>query len=483
LSRHKRAKKWQKYYYELKVGFMIEYKKKGGKMKYVYNLKNIEMEEISELDKILTKDDLVNAYVFSLKFPSENVEWVLRTNDEGNLHSWLNEIKKQQLDPTSEEEKLLAKMLSEKAPKSSFKFNSSKHNTGVQQLAISGPTNVQHAQHIDRKSFVMETTRVDDIIIGERIGGGNFGDVYRGKWQSTVEVALKKLKKQDQVEEFVAETNMLRNLKAHPNIVRFIGTYVDNENADYLVTEFCPYGSLNQFLFNRDEDFAEQQLVGFALDCSAGMQFLESSKIVHRDLSARNLLVSMAQGRYSALVSDFGMSRLVSNDYYATQNSLFPVKWSSPESITNEKFTHKSDVWSFGITCWEIFELGAIPYYGKTNQEVVTFVVKENGRLNQPKRCPDEMFTIMMECWESSPKDRPDFNQITKKLAKLIAKKSKSVEKKTELTDSTYDVAPSNEMLTSSIENNEYMKSPENQQYVLAPTIDQYSKNPNLIDN
>ena len=85
--------------------------------------------------------------------------------------------------------------------------------------------------------------------------------------------------------------------------------------------------------------------------------YLASLKIVHRDLACRNILVGKGQ---ILKVSDFGMSRNVTYDsaYIKTTNGPQPIRWMAPESIMYHEFTTASDVWSFGITLWEIGTLG-----------------------------------------------------------------------------------------------------------------------------
>jgi serine/threonine protein kinase len=99
-----------------------------------------------------------------------------------------------------------------------------------------------------------------------------------------------------------------------------------------------------------------------------------------------------AAGLSVVKLSDVGLSRtLASSDYYRkTSNNLVPVKWMAPESILERMYTSASDVWSFGILCWEVFSLGEVPYPRRTAEEVL-LLLKRGERMPKPDLCPDNM--------------------------------------------------------------------------------------------
>jgi len=190
--------------------------------------------------------------------------------------------------------------------------------------------------------------------------------------------------------------------------------------------EYVEQGNLLDLLHNEAEHITEIELLQMASDTARGMNYLHSQNVVHRDLAARNLLVDR---KNTVKVSDFGLSRVMSDELYTSNESKVPIKWSSPESLKFNKFTTKSDAWSFGVALYEIMTYGAVPYVGMSNKEVVDEVEK-GYRLPKPTICSSEAYELMMWCWHTDANQRPDFKQISAKLSDFLTalKKEKGVE-------------------------------------------------------
>jgi len=121
-------------------------------------------------------------------------------------------------------------------------------------------------------------------------------------------------------------------------------------------------------------------------------------------------------------VADFGLSReLNDKQYYSSKAGNMAIKWTAPEALTMQKFSHQSDVWSFGICLYELFSRGRTPYFNFSNSEAAEKVV--NGyRMEKPMDCPDGVYNIMMQCWEQDPRKRIKFSEIVEALDELITK-------------------------------------------------------------
>ncbi|EGD76845.1 TK protein kinase [Salpingoeca rosetta] len=265
---------------------------------------------------------------------------------------------------------------------------------------------------IDKKAFEAYEINPRELYKGKLLGSGQFGEVYEGTFRG-VKVAIKTLKNinEDGLREFLAEANVMIQLK-DKNLVSLIGV-VTKAGEKKLVTEFLEKGNLLDFLRSRGRSVVTPKMQHhFTRDICNGMAYLEKRKVVHRDLAARNVLISADD---VAKVADFGLAR-VSTAGVADPGKL-PIKWTAPEVLRQKVSTSKSDVWSFGVTVWEIYSFGRTPYPRMSQKEVVEKVAK-GYRMEKPEDCPEVIYEIMQKCWHIEPLQRPTFNSLKKTLAK-----------------------------------------------------------------
>ncbi|XP_074474846.1 tyrosine-protein kinase Fer [Sebastes fasciatus] len=261
----------------------------------------------------------------------------------------------------------------------------------------------------------------EDVVLGELLGKGNFGEVFIGTLQrDKMPVAVKTCKEDLPPElkiRFLSEARILKQYD-HPNIVKLIGVCTQRQPI-YIVMELVPGGDFLSFLRKKKDELKTKQLVRFSVDAAAGMAYLESKNCIHRDLAARNCLV----GDGSVLkISDFGMSRQEDDGIYSSSGlKQIPIKWTAPEALNYGRYSSDSDVWSYGILLWETFSLGVCPYPGLTNQQAREQVEK-GYRMACPQRCPDDVYKVMQRCWQYNPEDRPKFSELQRDLAAIKKK-------------------------------------------------------------
>ncbi|KAH8367332.1 hypothetical protein KR200_006820 [Drosophila serrata] len=282
----------------------------------------------------------------------------------------------------------------------------------------------------------------DDVVLLERIGRGNFGDVYKAKLKSTkLDVAVKTCRMtlpDEQKRKFLQEGRILKQYD-HPNIVKLIGICVQKQPI-MIVMELVLGGSLLTYLRKNSNGLTNRQQMGMCRDAAAGMRYLESKNCIHRDLAARNCLVDL---EHCVKISDFGMSR--EEEEYIGGNLLsiklikskfklkiiyfklvsdgmkqIPVKWTAPEALNFGKYTSQCDVWSYGILMWEIYSKGDTPYSGMSNSRARERIDTEGYRMPTPENTPAEMYRLMLKCWAADAESRPHFDEIYNVVDALI---------------------------------------------------------------
>ncbi|XP_022091569.1 uncharacterized protein LOC110979807 [Acanthaster planci] len=315
--------------------------------------------------------------------------------------------------------------------------------------------------------------------LGAILGQGAFGRVVKAaafgidKTQMCTTVAVKMLKENaTEVERkaLMTELKMLIHIGPHLNVVNLMGACTRTELL--IIVEYCIHGNLSDYLRSRRDSFVveskdtaqpglaqrlipgsistrasaepdspglpldaedeeedddvftfnekkepltRKDLLCFAFQVARGMEFLASKKCIHRDMAARNVLLADDN---IVKICDFGLSRDVYHnpDYVIRGGGRLPIKWMAPESIFDKVYTSYSDVWSYGVFLWELFQLGGTPYPGVPVDEEFYNRLKNGYRMCAPDHAPQEIYHIMLECWNTEAKDRPDFSDLVIKL-------------------------------------------------------------------
>ncbi|CAL1608952.1 unnamed protein product [Knipowitschia caucasica] len=254
------------------------------------------------------------------------------------------------------------------------------------------------------------------------LGNGVFGTVHKGVWipeGDTVKlpVAIKTIHDRTGRQTFYEITDhmMVMGSLDHINVVRILG--VCPGASLQLVSQLSSQGSLLEYVRKHNDKLTPQRLLNWCVQIAKGMYFLEENRMVHRNLAARNVLL---RNNLTAQISDYGVADLLYPDdkkiYY--NEAKTPIKWMALESILFRRYTHQSDVWSYGVTIWEMMSYGVEPYVNMRPQEVPDLLEK-GERLSQPHICTIDVYMVMVKCWMIDENIRPTFKELANEFTRM----------------------------------------------------------------
>uniref|UniRef100_A0A8C5XTB3 Receptor protein-tyrosine kinase n=1 Tax=Microcebus murinus TaxID=30608 RepID=A0A8C5XTB3_MICMU len=254
------------------------------------------------------------------------------------------------------------------------------------------------------------------------LGSGAFGTVYKGLWipegeKVKIPVAIKELREATSPKankEILDEAYVMASVD-NPHVCRLLGICLTS--TVQLITQLMPFGCLLDYIREHKDNIGSQCLLNWCVQIAKGMNYLEDRRLVHRDLAARNVLVKTPQ---HVKITDFGLAKLLGADEkeYHAEGGKVPIKWMALESILHRIYTHQSDVWSYGVTVWELMTFGSKPYDGIPASEISS-VLEKGERLPQPPICTIDVYMIMVKCWMIDADSRPKFRELIIEFSKM----------------------------------------------------------------
>ncbi|XP_053321285.1 serine/threonine-protein kinase B-raf isoform X2 [Spea bombifrons] len=254
------------------------------------------------------------------------------------------------------------------------------------------------------------------ITVGQRIGSGSFGTVYKGKWHGDVAVKMLNVTAPtpQQLQAFKNEVGVLRKTR-HVNILLFMGYSTKPQLA--IVTQWCEGSSLYHHLHIIETKFEMIKLIDIARQTAQGMDYLHAKSIIHRDLKSNNIFL---HEDLTVKIGDFGLATVKSrwSGSHQFEQLSGSILWMAPEVIRMQDknpYSFQSDVYAFGVVLYELMT-GQLPYSNINNRDQIIFMVGR-GYLSPDfskvrSNCPKAMKRLMADCLKKKRDERPLFPQI-----------------------------------------------------------------------
>ncbi|XP_064542024.1 dual specificity protein kinase pyk3-like [Drosophila montana] len=268
------------------------------------------------------------------------------------------------------------------------------------------------------------TDHIRDVQLEEEIGRGAFGAVYKAKMYG-IQLALKRIF----VNDADAKKGIEREVKYlssayHENIIKFYCTMEDKECKTLILMEFADCGSLHNYMYRdrKERNYTYVAALNWMQQLAKGVAYLHAMKpkpVIHRDLKPHNLL--LANNYRTLKIADFGT---VTEQATLMTMTIGTPGYMSPEIVNAQRYTEKSDVFSFGIVFWEVMAHKRPFYHLENNEPVAMLIQVSKGKhppLKDVENCQnaEKLKKVLKRCWNILPKSRPTMDILKEKLNKL----------------------------------------------------------------
>ncbi|GFY62175.1 hypothetical protein TNIN_177161 [Trichonephila inaurata madagascariensis] len=251
-------------------------------------------------------------------------------------------------------------------------------------------------------------------IVGE-LGDGAFGKVYKAVNKENKELAAAKiceLKGEDDLDDFTVEIDILTECR-HPNIVGLVEAFF-HESKLWMMIEFCEGGAVDSIMIDLEKPLTEPQIRYICHEMCKGLDFLHSKKVIHRDLKAGNVLLTLEAG---VKLADFGVSAKNKDTLQKRDSFIGTPYWMAPEVVMCETFRdnlydYKADIWSLGITLIEFAQMEP-PNHELSPMRVLLKIQKSDPpTLDQPSKWSKEFSMFLGKCLVKDPQSRPSASEL-----------------------------------------------------------------------
>jgi serine/threonine protein kinase len=278
----------------------------------------------------------------------------------------------------------------------------------AQSSVVGAPSNVVHVTHVDRNFQWTGKNLQETFKLVEKLGEGSFGVVYRAVHnEAKIEVAVKFVKFSSSDEESAKalrkEIAILRSC-SNENVVEYLGCWgPDSRKRLWIITEFCHLGSITDCINVAKFKLNEAQIATIIASILRGLVYLHNRKIVHRDIKARNILLTK-EGVVK--LADFGLAKDLEGSVSQSTNAVGSPLHMAPEVIKGGGPNYKSDIWSTGITAIELAE-GKPPHWEKNAYQVLAVIPNADPPRLQSDTWSKEFRDFVAQCCVKDPDQRP----------------------------------------------------------------------------
>lgn len=272
----------------------------------------------------------------------------------------------------------------------------------------------------------------EELILGQLVGRGRFGTVYRANWHGDVVVKILTenfLDDVDAIEAFKLEVATFKNTR-HENLVLFMGACFKPPRLA-IVTSMCKGQTLHTHIHLRREKFNLMKSTQIAMKIAQGMGFLHRKNIVHKDLKSKNIFLENEK----VVITDFGLFSVTKLSYDCDKGLGISCGWLcylAPELIKkltpfrpateNLPFTYSSDAYAFGSIWYELL-CNEHPFKSQPHESVIWQVGRGMKQSLANLQASRDVKDILMSCWAYQAEERPDFHILKTTLEKLPKKR------------------------------------------------------------
>eukprot|EP00002_Diphylleia_rotans_P014954 TRINITY_DN2900_c0_g4_i2.p1 TRINITY_DN2900_c0_g4~~TRINITY_DN2900_c0_g4_i2.p1 ORF type:complete len:346 (-),score=70.37 TRINITY_DN2900_c0_g4_i2:170-1207(-) len=249
-----------------------------------------------------------------------------------------------------------------------------------------------------------EHHKPEDYKIVQKIGEGSYGVVFKAvNNHSGKLVAVKQVPLESNIETSLAEIDFLKKCK-HDNIVLLFGTCY-KAGLLWIIMEFCECGSLSEVMDVLNRPLTENEIKTTMHDSLKGLHYLHSTKKIHRDIKAGNILLTR---NGHAKLADFGVAGHVTDTYVKRHTVTGTPYWMAPEVIQDIGYDYKADIWSLGITAIELAEMKAPNSDLPPMRAIFVIPIRPPPKFTKPEAWSPGLNDFIARCLVKDQKERPD---------------------------------------------------------------------------